>query len=908
MEWVKFFENANINDKPRELSDKEIEYIVSHYPLPFAADIDSATTARNNIVAWIANSIRGKEMCPSAIPELIKIILDKHQKSLITPGTSIGITAAESIGATLTQMTLNSFHSSGSADSATFGIDSMTDIIFARKTPKNETCTIYFKDKQLTFEDVLNLRSEIVDTSIAYFMKIENKSIKYDIKEPSLLKQYWWNDTRKITGKDPLDTDNVLRLYFDIVKMFKHKVSLENIVSVLRLGDKSKYYTVVHGPTSDAIIDIYPDKNNLTAPLKDIDIESRFGMVTQAFLENVIVPELHKIQVKGITGITNLIPKVSPTWRIIFHERKAKLRDLPKTGYDLIRQRLDDVWLLFLNQPIIDSTGITAENISFICDQINIEVLGINNMWIAVALPNDAYTVFSNENVIKHNGMFYKELKEVIQNYNLIYYYIPSDHIKDDNGIVSEEYMPKKYKIIPQDELIRKDGKYYRQSSNIINLNNKFYLMIDKDTVVIEIKPGDYVSSKVNKEKTIYDDKLKRLTQKKINDANLEQNKILKQRILNKPVYLKRSDLLIASEFIIADAPGGNFRDLFMLPFIDKLRTTCNNMHTINNVLGIEATRNNIVRSLVNIISNTGSYVHPSNISFIAEFICSRGEPYGATYTGISMQPAGHLSLATVESAGKVFIQNALRGKKEDIRNVSASIILGSRMKIGNGYFDIAQDIVENGVAKTLVNDDVFRVAERDDRIKNQSDNIARTVFMDDETNVTDILDNAPIIQTIDQLANEDETDQIALYTGNNILHDLTVEQQEALVNKQKIERVSDIKSIFDNIMKTARPIDIEQFVKLPEQSVNEPFVSTGLLTGDEYSIFDSFPTVSYNDLYGEYDIFMGNKPRELPSKPIYKLPDLTGELLQSAQIELRQQYIQDMKPIDIEAFRAITK
>lgn len=143
-------------------------------------------------------------------------------------------------------------------------------------------------------------------------------------------------------------------------------------------------------------------------------------------------------------------------------------------------------------------------------------------------------------------------------------------------------------------------------------------------------------------------------------------------------------------------------------------------MHVIANTIGIEAARTFIIKRLYNTISNTGSYVHPAHIIFIAEFITSRGIPYGTTFTGISRQPGGHLSLATVERAGKTFTQHALHGRKEDIRNVSASISVGARIAIGNGMCDIAQNITENGKSVTLVNDDVFLAHERDDNaIKN---------------------------------------------------------------------------------------------------------------------------------------------------------------------------------------------
>jgi intein/homing endonuclease len=188
---------------------------------------------------------------------------------------------------------------------------------------------------------------------------------------------------------------------------------------------------------------------------------------------------------------------------------------------------------------------------------------------------------------------------------------------------------------------------------------------------------------------------------------------------IDRPEILKLSEFVIAYIDIVADPKNLRirvpmFKSLLGLPFVDKKRTTCNNMHTLTNVFGIETARSFIIMRLHDIISNNSSYVHPAHIIFIAEFITSRGVPYGTTFTGISRQPGGHLSLATVERAGKTLTQHALHGRKEDIRNVSASISVGTRMVIGNGMFDIAQNVIVNNKPLVLINDDVFKAHEHE--------------------------------------------------------------------------------------------------------------------------------------------------------------------------------------------------
>ena len=218
-----------------------------------------------------------------------------------------------------------------------------------------------------------------------------------------------------------------------------------------------------------------------------------------------------------------------------------------------------------------------------------------------------------------------------------------------------------------------------------------------------ELNPGEYVTNKINEAKRQY----KAQVSEKTNEIIKEHKKI--------PVGIIRPDIMKAAELVIADTEGSNYKELLALHSVDKKRTTSNNMHVMSGVIGIEAARTLIIKQLYNTISNTGSYVHPANIMFIAEFITSRGVPYGTTFTGISRQPGGHLSLATVERAGQTFTKHALHGRKEDIRNVSASISVGARMHVGNGMFDIAQNITENGKSVTLINDDVFTAHKRDD-------------------------------------------------------------------------------------------------------------------------------------------------------------------------------------------------
>jgi len=76
--------------------------------------------------------------------ELMRDIRHRYIKARCHPGEMIGALAAQSIGEPTTQLTLNTFHSTGTAKAnATAGVPRINELIEARKTPKRPGNTIY---------------------------------------------------------------------------------------------------------------------------------------------------------------------------------------------------------------------------------------------------------------------------------------------------------------------------------------------------------------------------------------------------------------------------------------------------------------------------------------------------------------------------------------------------------------------------------------------------------------------------------------------------------------------------------------------------------------------------------------------------------------------------------------------
>lgn len=861
----------------------------------------------------------------------------------------------------------DTFHTSGSAKSASFGIDAMRDLIFARKNPKNESSTIYYTNKGASYEEVLDSRKYIVGSVVSDFVK------DFDIDSPDVLQRYWWHDNVKLLlNKQVPQSTKVLRLILNLPEMFKHKVSISELAAVLE-REIPPTIVAIHGPISDGIIDIYPSPEIIVETMRErerrvicnkkpttsVDNQNetqsnaetkqrkpkRIGignvppeLAEITFLESIVLPELPCIRVKGISGIKQLYPLVSPVWRMVILERKLTSKDLNiKELNNLLAQYLGNAWLLFYNTDVMRTTGLVDQNLAALCKFAGLTVIGGATDRLIISMPNDRFRTNKGEVVYNLDDSMFIEIKEtnLMRLDGITYKEIEETYIKDNGENWLETISEDAVLPVPRDDIRKIEKKFYKRLDESIlrTLEGKVYQLLDVSQIPItELKPSEYIANRVNMDKISVNNEIKKRVAENIElTRNLPEDQ--KRKFLRKHVSVPRTPLMKAAEFVIADTDGSNLKELLALPGIDKRRTTCNNMYTITATLGIEATLTFLLRSITNNISNTGSYVHPANIMFIAQFITSRGEPYGATYSGISRQPGGHLSLATVERAGKVFIQNALNGRREDIRNVSASVAVGARMAIGSGAFDIAQDITIDGVPTTVINDDLFTALEKDDRTL-QFSSTQQSISIEDLTASMDALKTINVGGTSFDYTGEDQANLISLFNPSEIVSEsqLSKIQDTPDETRKPVRRVQpkttseSLNEIVDVLAQIKIGVPIaDSIIKpleygvAPPEITPQPIISTGLIPFNELfpqatsTITTGIPT-GLASLLSRYSIEVENEEpiidtrippatiiEPLPSIEIPELPSLEGINLSTSQIELRREQVRDLKPINSE-------
>jgi hypothetical protein len=1031
-EWVPLRGNLDVDlqNQPRRLTMEEIDFITSHVPYAMSADPTAAEVARNGVVAWIRNQLLEISLEPNAVGNLKDQIVIYHFDSLVIIGSAEWTISATAEGATLTQMALNSFHSSGSSKSVSVGIEPLKEIISAKAELSNESCTIYYNNKEATYEEVLDSRSYIVGTNVGDLIK------DFDIDAPSTLKQYWWHGmSQALLGKTAPQSAQVLRLYLNLVEMYKQKVTIADIVRALE-QDSVKGIVCIYGPMSDGILDIYPRANvyeNLKefehivaantvgekyqiAKAKDdkergdenpaqITHDIPQDLAERVFLSDIVYDSFATLRVKGIKNIKSIHPVISPVWRMVINEKKHKGLTSEEKEYIVLNQDLgyqsNQVWDVFYNRAIMRQTGLVEGNLAALCELAGIGVIGEPETHdrLIVVLPNDCYTTYDGDSVLKVDGKFYRLISaskqegsytRTIDDEDIIVVdkYIPAsaftklNYSKDqitelleltfvklgDQYFVRPDWNTKNYNAIDArhqeddkkitnldeiDKFIKKNAlqqegyletlsargndeaekdkvREFVSRSEIKNINDEYIRTVDPKLLYFKegktnatsaqqqavyelivnkkiereiraLRPNEYVNQKVARDKRERDEKIKQNAKDKIKGE------------------VPRTPLMKAAEFVIADTVGSNLKELLALPNVDKTRTVCNNLHAIRDALGIEAAYAYGVKLLSQINTNSGSYVHPIHVMNIIEFICSRGRCYGPNFTGISRQPGGHLSLASLEKAGKVFTSAALPGKKEFAGNVSAAIVMGVRAPVGTGVCDVAQDITIDGQQRTFMNDELFDCLQYDDesiRIKEQGlDGLGPVDYelryqkaKGEEGTVDDVLAG------IEALGLNYE------YTDSDLAWNNKQGEMVSTVTKEGVSRRTPSKE------KTAL-MDDTLFYKvgrLTEQKVVEPEsfgilgdhnLSGGLVTDipdiERYGVDIDVP-VDLMDMLNEYtQIKEEEKTKALPEEvavvkalPVSKirvLPSLSGVVLKQGEIAERREVV-DVKPIDVES------
>jgi hypothetical protein len=337
--------------EPRPLTPLEIEDIVKALPKVKSADKEAGEMATEEIRDKVRRQLQGIKITPLGIPMLTEELINKFSLSRIAPGSTIGVNAAEAFGAQITQMTLNTFHSAGSSKNVSAGVGRIKEIIRATTNPKFRSCSVFFKNRSLSLEDLIrDVRPEIVGLKIADLLldyELDNRSSLME-EEP-----FWYKLYRSLIRSDFGQYDTfLLRIYLSTDLLYAYKLDMAEIAAKIEEGGG---VIAVYSPLNLGLIDIYatPEIARESGQLNDPD------QATIVFLQTIVLPRIGPIRLTGIEGIDGLFPVSLPVMSVVSSET-----DLG-----------DDTWLLKYNLTRLHSSGIGKDSLIKLVKEVGLEVV-----------------------------------------------------------------------------------------------------------------------------------------------------------------------------------------------------------------------------------------------------------------------------------------------------------------------------------------------------------------------------------------------------------------------------------------------------------------------------------------------------------------------------------------------------
>jgi DNA-directed RNA polymerase beta' subunit len=320
---------------------------------------------------------------------IVEEIYEYFNQAIAQPGEMVGIVAAQTIGEMGTQMTLDSFHVSGTAAAvkATSGVPRLKEILSATKKTKTPTLMIYMKaDVASIVNPTTDTDGEVTDPRLdmtkSHAMNIKNSIEITKLADILDYSEIYWDSGDKYDTHVESDK-GILQIYKEFEELEKGGCKTRsNSPWVLRLKfNKEKMnlfglkmidiYTKLNNAYDNYIDCVYSDDNAeecifriklKDGALKDIDSKDEIAAI-KAMEHNIV----YQVLLKGYKGI-----------------KKVSLNKKKYSKYNYDTNKFDNVieWVLdtdgtnlvdILANPNIDATRTISNDIREIYETLGIE-------------------------------------------------------------------------------------------------------------------------------------------------------------------------------------------------------------------------------------------------------------------------------------------------------------------------------------------------------------------------------------------------------------------------------------------------------------------------------------------------------------------------------------------------------
>ncbi|MCK4404880.1 MAG: DNA-directed RNA polymerase subunit A'' [Hadesarchaea archaeon] len=134
---------------------------------------------------------------------------------------------------------------------------------------------------------------------------------------------------------------------------------------------------------------------------------------------------------------------------------------------------------------------------------------------------------------------------------------------------------------------------------------------------------------------------------------------------------------------------GSNFSEILTMPEVDHTRTVTNNIHEIEDVLGVEAARNAIINEAVETLDEQGLDVDIRHIMLVADMMTTLGTMKQVGRHGVSGEKTSVLARASFEITTKHLFDASIHGESDRLDGIIENIIAGQPIPLGTGSVEL---------------------------------------------------------------------------------------------------------------------------------------------------------------------------------------------------------------------------
>ena len=250
------------------------------------------------------------------------------------------------------------------------------------------------------------------------------------------------------------------------------------------------------------------------------------------------------------------------------------------------------------------------------------------------------------------------------------------------------------------------------------------YSDFNADNLVFRVRMKDMLKKKMvgntlDQTDQIY--MIKNVQEQILNNINLKGIKGIKKVSMRKiqNYLVKQDNEYHTDEIWVLDTVGSNLENILSLNYIDSNNTTSNNITEVFHVLGIEAARQTIYNELIEVVEYDGTYINYHHIGLLCDRMTINKGLVSIFRHGINNDNIGPIAKASFEETPEMFLRAARHAEIDNMRGVSANVMLGQEGKFGTGIFEVVLDtrlvntFDERKINKKRDLDDMFGVVDK---------------------------------------------------------------------------------------------------------------------------------------------------------------------------------------------------